>query len=99
MQDAGQAAARADTGRLYKRYTMCIVIIQEGNRRSTGIPRLTAMRQEIDTAPEYFGWLTSSTPLIGDPAALREQMAHEGYLYLPGALHRDQVLAARREIA
>ena len=67
--------------------------------QSTSIPRLTAMRQEIDTAPDCFGWLTSSIELLGHPAALQAQMSREGYIYLPGALHRDEVLAARREIA
>ncbi len=76
-----------------------ITITQEVTMQSTSIPRLTAMRQEIDTAPDCFGWLTSSIELLGDPAALQEQMAREGYVYLPGALHRDEVLAARREIA
>ncbi len=48
------------------------------------IPRLTAMHQEIDTSPEYFGELESSAELLGDAAALHERMATEGYLYMPG---------------
>lgn len=67
--------------------------------QGTSIPRLTAMRKELDTTPGCFGWLTSSRDLLGDQVALQEQMARDGYLYLPGALHRDEVLAARREIA
>lgn len=63
------------------------------------IPRLTAMHQEIDTSPEYFGELESSVALLGDVAALRERMANEGYLYMPGLLNRDEVLAARHVIA
>jgi ectoine hydroxylase-related dioxygenase (phytanoyl-CoA dioxygenase family) len=34
----------------------------------------------------------------GDAGALRERMQREGYLYLPGLLHRDEVLAARRSV-
>jgi hypothetical protein len=63
------------------------------------VPRLTASGQQIDTSPERFGTLESSIDLLHDPAALRERMQVEGYLYLPGYLDRDQVLAARQEIA
>src|SRR4051794_4185483 len=63
------------------------------------VPRLTASGQAIDTAPERFGALESSIDLLDDPAALRERMQTEGYLYLPGYLDRDEVRAARRESA
>ena len=63
------------------------------------VSRLTASGQEIDTAPECFGALESSTDLLDDLAALRDRMANQGYLYLPGYLDRDEVLAARRAIA
>jgi ectoine hydroxylase-related dioxygenase (phytanoyl-CoA dioxygenase family) len=63
------------------------------------VSRLTASGYVIDTAPELFGTLESSIDLVGDPAALRERMGEEGYLYLPGYLDRAEVLAARQEIA
>ncbi|HJZ50119.1 MAG TPA: phytanoyl-CoA dioxygenase family protein [Roseiflexaceae bacterium] len=63
------------------------------------VPRLTALGQEIDTSPDQFGALESSIHLADDPAALRDRMAAEGYVYLPGYLDRDEVLAARQEIA
>ncbi len=66
---------------------------------ATSIPQLVSMGQEIDTSPEVFGWLSESTHLIDDPSALQEQMDREGYLYLPGALNRAEVLAARHELA
>jgi len=63
------------------------------------VPRLTASGQVIDTSPERFGTLESSINLVDNPVALRERMHAEGYLYLPGYLDRDEVLAARQEIA
>jgi hypothetical protein len=65
----------------------------------SSLPRLTAFHREVDTAPEVFGELQSSIDLLHHPAALRERMAAEGYLFMPGLLHRDEVLAARQEIA
>lgn len=43
------------------------------------------------------GELRDSSPLRGDPAALRRRIADDGYLLLRGALPREQVLAARAE--
>lgn len=63
------------------------------------LPRLTAQHAEIDTAPDKFGFLKSSTQLAGDAAALRQRMDEDGYLFLPGLLNRDEVLAARRTVA
>jgi hypothetical protein len=63
------------------------------------LPRLTANHREIDISPEKFGFLEDSSALIGDPAALRQRMDTEGYLYLPGALNRAEVLDARRVCA
>jgi phytanoyl-CoA dioxygenase PhyH len=63
------------------------------------VPHLTALKLEIDTSPDRFGELESAADLLGDPVALRERMRTEGYLYLPGYLDRDEVLAARREVA
>lgn len=62
-------------------------------------PRVTAFGHEVDTRPESFGTLRSSSAISGDAAALRARMGEDGYLYLPGYFERDQVLAARLGIA
>jgi hypothetical protein len=62
-------------------------------------PRLTASGQELDTAPEHFGELRSSIDdLIDDVSSLKQRLAEDGYLYLPGYLDRDEVLEARAVI-
>ena len=68
------------------------------NRLPDSLPRLTAMGQELNTSAEAFGELESAMPLIDDAVALREKMQRDGYLYLPGYLNRDEVLAAREEL-
>lgn len=67
-------------------------------RRATRPARLTALGVELDLSAEHFGELRDSTGILGDAAALRERMAREGYLYLPGYLDREAVLAARRGV-
>src|SRR5262245_33599735 len=47
---------------------------------------------------EHVGQLVDSAPLLDDVAALRQRMADDGYLYLPGLLDRAQVLEARRAV-
>ncbi|MBI1779605.1 MAG: phytanoyl-CoA dioxygenase family protein [Proteobacteria bacterium] len=42
--------------------------------------------------------LADSSGLIADPPALRQRFQDDGYLFLKGALDRDEVLAARAEI-
>jgi hypothetical protein len=59
---------------------------------------LRSMGLELETGPEALGPLKDSSSLAADPAALRQRMAEEGYLYLPGYLDKDQVLAARMEM-
>lgn len=44
------------------------------------------------------GELEDATPLLGDPAALREGMDRDGHVFLRGLLPRDEVLAVRAEI-
>lgn len=58
--------------------------------------RIIASGVELDTAPEAFGPLRRSDDVAGDAEGLRRRMAEDGYLYLPGFLDRDRVLAARR---
>lgn len=46
---------------------------------------------------ELLGELRRSGNLIGDGAALRQRLAQDGYVYLPGALDKTDVAAAREE--
>jgi hypothetical protein len=59
------------------------------------LPSLTANNQPIDTSDEAFGWLRSSEDLVGDPEALRERLAEDGYLYIKNYLPQDIVHSAR----
>ncbi|HWQ12719.1 MAG TPA: phytanoyl-CoA dioxygenase family protein [Roseiflexaceae bacterium] len=61
--------------------------------------RLTASGVPLDTSPACFGELEPATDLLGDVEALRARMHEEGYLYLPGYLDRDEVLACRQVMA
>jgi ectoine hydroxylase-related dioxygenase (phytanoyl-CoA dioxygenase family) len=58
--------------------------------RSRGFP--------LDVAPSALGELRRSDDIAGDEQALRQRFAEDGYLYLPGYLDREEVLAARRAI-
>jgi hypothetical protein len=69
------------------------------NRLPAKLPRLTSFGRELDTSPETFGALESSSHLLNDAPALRAKMQAEGYLFLPGYLNRAQVLEARAEVA
>jgi hypothetical protein len=60
---------------------------------------LTTNGYVFDTRPEAFGELRDANGLLGDPSALRQRMADDGYLLLRGYLDRDLVLASRRELA
>lgn len=46
---------------------------------------------------ELLGALRPSPDVISDGAALRQRLAEDGYVYLPGALDRTDVAAAREE--
>ncbi len=60
------------------------------------LPRLTALGKELDISPDAFGWLRrSAIDLVDDAPSLRARLQEDGYLYLPGYLNRDEVLAAR----
>ena len=61
-------------------------------------PALYYRGSPLETTPQYFGELRDSTDVINDVATLRQRMAEDGYLYLPGLLNRDQVLEARRAV-
>jgi len=59
---------------------------------------LTYLGKKVDTSPSAFGELRSSIDLLQDPETLASRMAEDGYLFLPGLLNRDEVLAAREEV-
>jgi hypothetical protein len=61
-------------------------------------PLKTYRGQPVDAAPASFGALTDSSALRHDGPALRERLATDGYVFLPGALRRDDVLAARQSM-
>ncbi len=66
--------------------------------RTTLGAKLTYLGKDVDTSPSAFGELRSSIDLLQDSEMLRFRMAEDGYLYLPGLLNRDEVLAAREEV-
>jgi len=55
-----------------------------------------AQGRDLDTSEASFGPLVSSAGLLGDAGALNARLEADGYLYLPGLLDREEVLAARR---
>ena len=50
----------------------------------------------LDLSADKWGELRDSSDIAFDAEALRVRMAQDGYLFLPGLLHRDEVLEARR---
>lgn len=61
-------------------------------------PPLTSCGVPLDTSPACLGPLRDSADVVEDAGILRERMAGDGYLYLPGYLDREQVLEARRDV-
>jgi ectoine hydroxylase-related dioxygenase (phytanoyl-CoA dioxygenase family) len=59
---------------------------------------LTTNGHPLDTSPAQLGEFVDSSELLGDPAALREALAEQGYLFFRRLLDTDTVLAARHEI-
>ena len=62
---------------------------------TVGFLALLAGGIELDTRPENFGFLRESNDLLGNADALERRMDQDGYLYLPGFLEREGVIAAR----
>ena len=58
----------------------------------------TSQGHALDLAPDAWGELRDSSALLFDGDALRQRLQNDGYLYLPGLLARDEVIAARREL-
>jgi hypothetical protein len=59
---------------------------------------LTSFGHALDVSPQAFGELRRSNDIAHDASQLRARMAEDGYLYLPGLLDVEEVLAVRREI-
>ncbi|HEY3781215.1 MAG TPA: phytanoyl-CoA dioxygenase family protein [Fimbriimonadaceae bacterium] len=59
---------------------------------------LTSNGRPIETSPDKFGELKSSSPLLSDELALRERMAEDGYLYLPSFFPVELVQQARASV-
>lgn len=50
---------------------------------------------ELDVSDEAFGFVRSSATLLGHADSLRERLAEDGYLYIPGFFDPNLILAAR----
>jgi hypothetical protein len=62
------------------------------------VPRLYSIGNELSTESNHFGWLRSSSDVTNNVDMLKNRMAEDGYLYLPGYLNRPDVMEARRAI-
>ena len=61
----------------------------------TTLPEFRFNEQVLDVSSAALGLLRSSTDARDDRRELHQRMAHDGYLFLPSMLDRDQVQAAR----
>ncbi len=59
---------------------------------------LLASGYELDLRPESFGELRRSDDVAHDPTALRERLAEDGYLFVPGFFPRSEIQAVRDEV-
>jgi hypothetical protein len=59
---------------------------------------LTAQGHPLDLSPPAFGELRHSADAVDDVGELHRRIAADGYLFLPGYLDREEVLAARRDV-
>src|SRR5205085_10584007 len=59
---------------------------------------LTMGKRELEMGGPHLGELRDATALRGDPAALRQWMAEDGYLLIRGLHDREKVLAVRHRI-
>jgi Phytanoyl-CoA dioxygenase (PhyH) len=60
--------------------------------------KLKSNGHELDTRSDKLGELRDSSAVAEDVEALRARIAEDGYLFLPGYLDREIVMAAREEI-
>ena len=64
---------------------------------STKLP-MTYGGEPVDLAADCFGQLRASAGVLGDREELHRRMARDGYLFLPGLLRVEGVVAARRRV-
>ena len=64
----------------------------------TALPQLYYNGEPLDMSPQCFGELRVSTDALDDRDELRQRMAADGYLFLPGYLDRPQVIEARLDL-
>src|SRR5688572_2611956 len=55
-------------------------------------------RMDAPPPPPLRSQFTISNDLLHDPPAMRERLAHDGYLFFRGVGPRDKILAARRDV-
>jgi ectoine hydroxylase-related dioxygenase (phytanoyl-CoA dioxygenase family) len=53
---------------------------------------------ELDVSDDAFGFIRSSADLLNQPEALRDRLAEDGYLYIPGFFDPHLILAARLSV-
>jgi hypothetical protein len=58
----------------------------------------SCLGQPLDLSPSALGELRRSDDIAGNGDALRERMQEDGYLFLPGLLDREDVMAVRRDV-
>src|ERR687897_1691443 len=77
-------------------------------RTRTQAERVVSRGQELELSPEAFGELRRSDDLVRPESgvrdvqrhvvSLRERLAEDGYLFLPGYLDREEVQGVRHEL-
>ncbi|MDI1319888.1 MAG: phytanoyl-CoA dioxygenase family protein, partial [bacterium] len=65
---------------------------------TTTLPQLYSYGHELEMTDDKVGLLRDSTDAATDREELHRRFAEDGYLYLPGYLDRDEVLAARASL-
>lgn len=69
-----------------------------GNGGVTAPMGLTFQGRPLDMSPGRFGTLRASADALDDFGELRRRFEADGYLFLPGLLEQDTLLAARRRM-
>jgi hypothetical protein len=61
--------------------------------------KVTACGRMLDTSPGCLGELRPSEDAVARPEILRQRLAEDGYLYVPGFFEEQEAIAVRRELA
>lgn len=64
----------------------------------SALPVLRSLGRELDPSPERLGYVTASNDILDHPAALRDRLERDGYLYIRNFFDPELILAARRSI-